>query len=132
MGQLIDTVMFVAQWGVFALGCCAIAMAIYFYKVFSASNRHISYAVRAFLAEQVISAVCTIIFAANSLAGTIRGDDSSGWNNIDPSVAIALRAIMFGAMLHATYHLMVEVSRCKEELRNLRNRLSRYEKGEEK
>ena len=54
------------------------------------------------LAEQLITATCTLIFSANSLATSLLGMPPSDWNNIDPVTAIILRLIMFGAMIHST------------------------------
>ena len=94
---------------VFALGVVAIIQAITFLRFFKRSKRSLSFAMQSFLVEQVVSAIGTMLFAINSLVGTLTGESMSTWNNLDPTLAICIRAAMFLAMIHATATLSVEI-----------------------
>ena len=59
-----------------------------------------------------------MLFSINSLIGTIQGEHHSEWNNINPELAILIRAIMFGFMIHATTSMSYEVKKIIEEQRD--------------
>lgn len=106
----------IGQVLVFALGAVAIVQAVNFLRFFKRSKRSLSFAMQTFLVEQVVSATGTMLFAINSLVGTVTGESVSTWNNLDPSVAIVIRAVMFTAMIHATATLSIEVHKIVSDM----------------
>lgn len=106
----------IGQVLVFALGAVAIVQAVNFLRFFRRSKRSLSFAMQTFLVEQVVSATGTMLFAINSLVGTATGENMSTWNNLDPSVAIVIRAVMFLAMIHATATLSIEVHKIVSDM----------------
>ena len=69
----------------------------------------------AFLVEQVLCSAGTLIFAGNSLHATLSGTEMEMWNAIDPRLAIILRALMFGAMIHSTSRMSQEIKKIENE-----------------
>jgi len=114
---MLEVLLIIGQLAVFLLGCRAIHQAGNFIIFFRASKRSLSFAMQKFLVEQIVSAVGTMLFSINSLIGTIQGEDHTEWNNIDPRLAILIRAIMFGFMIHATTSMSYEVKKIIEEQR---------------
>ncbi len=101
---------------VFLMGLVAVLLAIYFIRFFSRSKKPLSIAMMAFLIEQVLSSAGTMIFSSNSLLATLLGRDPEEWNSIDPWFAILIRFVMFGAMLHSTIRLSVEVKKINDQM----------------
>lgn len=99
------------QWFVFALGVAAVAMSVAFWLFFRRSSTQMAQAMQAFLVEQFVSGVGTLLFSSNSLLATISGVPESEWNNMSPLVAQLIRLVMFGAMLHSTLRLGLVVRR---------------------
>jgi hypothetical protein len=110
-----DILLSIGQVLVFALGAKAVIQAATFLRFFRRSEKPLSWAMQTFLIEQVVSATGTMLFAVNSLVGTLSGEESGLWNTLDPTVAITIRAVMFLAMIHATQTLSVQVHRIMSE-----------------
>lgn len=112
----------VLQIIVFILGLLALFQAIGHAVFFSKGTTSLSWTMVAFLVEQMVSSLGTLVFATNSLLGTISGEDNAVWNNIDPSLAILLRSLMFLAMIHSTRAMAREIKRITEENENVRSK----------
>lgn len=91
------------------------AMAIRYLVFFMRSSHHLSWTMRFFLCEQVVTSGGTMLFSSNSLLATITGTPEAEWNNIDPVMAIAIRAVMFGAMIQSTWHLSASIRKVAED-----------------
>lgn len=105
----------VLQVVIFGLGCISIGLAINYIRFFRRSRHHIAGSMQALLAEQITSSIGTMLFAANSLLATLTGVPPEHWNSIPPEAAIAIRAVMFIAMIHATVRISVSVRRVLHE-----------------
>lgn len=103
------------QVAIFAMGIASVAIAIRYVMFFASSGHHVAGSMRALLWEQVTSSGGTLIFSANSLLATVTGTPESEWNNINAEWAIAIRAAMFGMMIHATWRMSSSVRRILEE-----------------
>lgn len=97
------------------MGLFAICQAIRHVIFFSHSKTSLSWTMIAFLIEQVLCSAGTLVFAANSLLSALTGAEMEFWNTIDPKLAIALRAIMFGAMIHSTGRMSQEIKKIDNE-----------------
>ena len=108
-----ETLVTFFQFLIFGMGIVAVSLSIYFIRFFSKvrKNRSISTAMQLFLMEQIVTAACTLIFSASSLARTIFGTDFQMWNSMDPRIAIGLRFLMFLFMILSTLKLAYEVRR---------------------
>ena len=101
---------------VFLIGIYALMQAVRHAIFFSTSKDSLSWAMVAFMIEQIISSSATLIFAINSLLRTFCGEAYGHWDIIDPKLAILLRAAMFIAMVHATESMANEIRKIKNEL----------------
>lgn len=97
------------QVGVFALGLLCISLSAKYMLFFWSSRKSIGRSMCFLLGEQIVTAGCTLLFAANSLIATITGEPEAEWNAIGTNEAIALRCIMFGVMIYSTIHLSQSV-----------------------
>lgn len=104
-----------SQFFVFGLGAVAVAQAIWFIRFFRGNDSNLSWAMIAFLTEQIISAVGTMAFSVNSLIATITGAPVGEWNSFPAGLAQFIRAAMFIGMIHATGRLAYAVKKIKEE-----------------
>ena len=100
---------------IFLMGLFAICQAIRHVIFFSNSRSSLSWTMIAFLVEQVLCSTGTLVFAANSLHSTLTGAKMELWNAIDPMLAVVLRAIMFGAMIHSTSRMSQEIKKIENE-----------------
>lgn len=96
---------------VFLVGCGCIAMSARYLVFFIGANREIGRSMVFMLAEQIVTACCTLAFSFNSLIATISGNPEAQWNSIKTEVAIFLRLLMFGVMIWSTFHLSRSVKR---------------------
>jgi hypothetical protein len=101
--------LYILQVIVFLLGLAAIAQACKHAIFFSKSSTTLSWTMVAFMMEQVISSLGTLVFAANSLLGSLSHEGHEEWNNIDPKLAIFLRTVMFLAMIRSTSAMSNEI-----------------------
>lgn len=100
---------------VLLVGVYALTQAIRHAIFFSSSRDSLSWAMVAFMIEQIISSIATLIFSMNSLLRNFSGVQYGDWNIIDPHFAICLRAAMFLAMIHATDAMSNEIRKIKNE-----------------
>jgi hypothetical protein len=70
---------------------------------------------QAFLIEQIVSTLGTLIFASNSLISSVFEAPPSDWNNLGPEVSTVIRLLIFGAMLHSTVYLSYEIKKIIKE-----------------
>ena len=89
----------------------AVVLAVRHMLFFRRSGHHLSRSMIAMLVEQVVSALGTMAFSANSLLATLMELPPDEWNSIPPVVAIVIRDVMFGAMIHSTTRLSVSVQK---------------------
>lgn len=120
MGVFLESIymLIFLQSVVFALGLIAMIQAGNHAWFFSKSKTSLSWTMVAFMMEQVISSGGTLLFATNSLVGTITGEHSDIWNNIDPSIAISIRSVMFIAMIHSTSAMTYEIRKIQKNARS--------------
>lgn len=102
---------------IFLMGLFAIGQAIRHAWFFSHSNTSLSWTMIAFLLEQVICSIGTMVFSANSLWSTLTGQEMVLWNAFPPGLAIIVRAAMFGAMIHSTSRMSQEIKKIENERR---------------
>ena len=103
--------LFAFQVFTFGLGVTAVVLAVRHMLFFRRSGHHLSRSMIAMLVEQVVSALGTMAFSANSLLATLMELPPDEWNSIPPVVAIVIRDVMFGAMIHSTTRLSVSVQK---------------------
>lgn len=112
---VIEQVLVCLQVLIFSMGVTSIVLAITYAWFFHHSRHHVAGAMKAMLIEQITSSAGTLYFSANSLLATIMGVPEDQWNTIDPTVAIVVRVLMFGMMIHATSRMSVSVRRVLHE-----------------
>jgi len=100
---------------VFLMGLYAISQACRHAVFFSRSKTTLSWTMVAFMVEQIISSLGTLTFATNSLLGSFGGEPHDEWNNVDPSLAIVIRSMMFLAMIHSTGAMSNEIRKIQDE-----------------
>ena len=96
---------------VFVAGVAALFICIRFMIFFRRSKNTLSWAMQAFLIEQIVSTLGTLIFASNSLIASVLEAPPSDWNSLGPEVSTTIRLLIFGAMLHSTVYLSYEIKK---------------------
>jgi hypothetical protein len=79
------------------------------------SKKPLSWAMQAFLIEQMVSTVGTLVFAGTSLVSSILTMPPINWNSLGPELSTFIRLVIFLAMLHSTLYLSRETKRILKE-----------------
>lgn len=109
---------YASQVLIFVLGCSCVVVSLSIASWFVRSRHGVGLSVALMMIEQSVSSICTLVFSAHSLYGTVAGLPESQWNAISTEWGLALRACMFTAMLISSTHLSLEVHQICKKLDN--------------
>jgi hypothetical protein len=99
------------QMLVFIAGVYAAVQAARHYLFFRKCDTSLSWAMALLLAEQMVTSVCTLIFAGASILSSLTLIDPDCWDAMPEWIATSLRMAMFSIMIFSTWRLSKEIEK---------------------